>query len=53
MNYFQGILRGAHLLAHTWASRPTLIGMFCDWPMADSSFVLKYRHYNMKYAVRR
>jgi len=27
MNYFRVILRGAHILAHTWARSPTLHGV--------------------------
>ena len=37
-NYFIGILRGSHLLAHTWASRPMLIwDLFGCSPMVDVS----------------
>ena len=28
MNYFRVILRGAHILAHTWAMRPIPHGIF-------------------------
>ena len=28
MDYIRGVLRGSHLLAHTWANRPTLRGRF-------------------------
>ena len=28
MNYFRVILRGSHLVAHTWASRPKQHGVF-------------------------
>ena len=27
MDYIKGVLRGAHLLAHTWASRPIAHGV--------------------------
>jgi hypothetical protein len=41
MNCFMGILRGPHLVAHTWASRPTLIWGFVDnWPISVASFPL-------------
>ena len=36
MNCFLGILRGPHLVAHTWASNPTL--KFWPSPMAEASF---------------
>ena len=28
MDYIRGVLRGSHLLAHTWASKPMLQGVF-------------------------
>jgi hypothetical protein len=33
MNCFMGILRGPHLVAHTWASRPRFIFFFLCSPM--------------------
>jgi hypothetical protein len=40
MNDFMIILRGSHLLAHTWASRPTLkFGFLGVSPMEDASFI--------------
>ena len=34
----RGVLRGSHLLAHTWASRPMLQGIFRCSAMETASF---------------
>ena len=45
MNCFMGILRGPHLVAHTWANRPTLIWAFSGRsPMPVTPFVRSKIH---------
>ena len=45
-NYFRVILRGAHLLAHTWASRPVQHGAFFSCSgIKNAPLLIVFKHY--------
>ena len=51
MDYFRGLLRGAHLLAHTWATSPQARGrlqMVSSLGIQKPPFLVMFSHYTMK-----
>ena len=54
IKYFRSVLRGSHLLAHTWATRPMLHGViFISSGTDDPPPMDNYKHYTMAEGFRR
>ena len=54
MDYFKRVLRGAHLVAHTWATRPVQQGIFLDCSdMVQPPLMDNFDHYTMEDGFRR